>query len=72
MNPRPLGYEPYDVCLCRLKLSLVAALTSADLRYEVFPGLLRLPRLSLSRRVSCTNACTNQPPACWWEHLIRS
>ncbi len=28
----------------------------------VTPGLLRLPRLSLSRHVSCTDACTNRPP----------
>ena len=57
-----LGYEPYDVRLPRLGQSPVAALASADLRHEVVPGLLRLPRLSMSRRVSCTNACTNQAP----------
>jgi hypothetical protein len=57
-----LGYEPTDVRLSRLGQSPVAALASADWRYEVIPGLLRLPRLSMSRRVSCTNACTNQPP----------
>jgi len=62
MHLLSLGYEPYDVGLCRLRPSLATALASADLRYEVFPGLLRLPRLSLSRRVSCTNACTNRPP----------
>jgi hypothetical protein len=62
LNPRPLGYEPYDVRLPRLGQSPATALASADLRYEVVPGLLRLPRLSPSRRVSCTNACTNQPP----------
>jgi hypothetical protein len=54
-----LGYEPYDVGLCRRGPSLVTALASADLRYGVFPGLLRLPHLSLSRHVSCTNPCTN-------------
>jgi hypothetical protein len=61
LNPRPLGYEPYDVCLWCLKQSLIAVLTSADQRHEVVPVLLRLPRLSMSRHVSCTNACTNQP-----------
>jgi hypothetical protein len=62
LNPRPLGYEPYDVCLFRLASSLVAALTSADERRAFIPGPLRLPRLSPSRRVSCTNPCTNQVP----------
>jgi hypothetical protein len=32
MNPRPLGYEPYDVRLARLGQSPVAALASANLR----------------------------------------
>jgi len=59
LNPRPLGYEPYDVCLWRLGPSLVTPLTSADLRRVVFLGVLGLPRLSLSRRVSCTNPCTD-------------
>jgi hypothetical protein len=59
LNPRPLGYEPYDVRLCRLALSLVAALTSADGRRAFMPGLRCLPRLNLSRRVLCTNSCTN-------------
>ena len=61
-----LGYEPYDVRLSRLGPSLMTVLASADLRYEVVPGLLCLPRLGMSRRVSCTNACTNQSPACWF------
>src|SRR6266568_2488807 len=39
------GYEPYDARLCRLGQSPVVALTSADLRLEVFLRLLRLPRL---------------------------
>ena len=30
MNPRPLGYEPYDARLRRLAWSLVAALTSVN------------------------------------------
>ena len=55
MNPRPLGYEHYDVRLCRLAWSLVAALTSADGRQAFIPGLRRLPRLNPSRHVSCTN-----------------
>ena len=44
-----------DGVLCRLVRSLIIALTSADLGREVALGLLRLPRLSPSRRVSCTN-----------------
>jgi hypothetical protein len=31
LNPRPLGYEPYDMRLRRLKLSPATALASADL-----------------------------------------
>jgi hypothetical protein len=62
MHLLSLGYEPYDMRLPRLGQSPVAALASADLRHEVVPGLPHLPRLSMSRRVSCTNACTNQPP----------
>src|SRR5579863_6818317 len=58
LNPRPLGYEPYDVRLRRLGSSLVTALTSIDPRREVFPDLLRLPRLGLSRRVRFTNRFT--------------
>ena len=38
LNPRPLGYEPYDVRLWRLGSSLVTALASAEVRYEVFLG----------------------------------
>ena len=59
MNPRPLGYEPYDVCLCRLASSLVAALTSEDGRRAFVSSQLRLPSLKPSRRVLCTNPCTN-------------
>jgi hypothetical protein len=54
----PLGYEPYDARLRCLGPSPVTALTSADLRREVCSGLPRLPRLSPSRCVSCTNSCT--------------
>ena len=57
-----LGYEPYDVRLPCPGQSPAAALASADLRHEVVPGHLRLSRFSMSRSVSCTNACTNQPP----------
>ena len=46
--------------LCRLGLSLVTLLTSVDLLREVFSDLLRLPRLSLSRRVRFTNRFTEQ------------
>jgi hypothetical protein len=62
LNPRPLGYEPNDIRLCRFGQSPVTALVPADLLHAVAPGLLRLPCLSLSRHVSCTNACTNRPP----------
>jgi hypothetical protein len=47
------------VCLSRLALSLVAALTSEDGRRAFVSGPLRLPRLKPSRRVLCTNPCTN-------------
>jgi hypothetical protein len=53
--------EPYDVRLCRLGLFLVAALTSADRRRAFVPGPQCLPRPNPSRRVLCTNPCTNQP-----------
>ena len=59
MNPRPLGYEPYDARLPRLGQSPVAALASADGRQAFIPGLQGLPRLNPSRYVSCTNPCTN-------------
>jgi hypothetical protein len=38
LNPRPLGYEPYDVCLYRLASSLVAALTSEDEGGRSYPA----------------------------------
>jgi hypothetical protein len=60
------------VRLPRLGQSPVAALASADLRHEVPPGHLRLPRLCMSHRVSCTNACTNQPPWAYPRLLIQS
>jgi hypothetical protein len=61
LNPRPLGYEHYDLRLPRLRPSPIVALTSADPRHEVVPGLLRLSRLSMSRRVSCTNEPPGRP-----------
>jgi hypothetical protein len=60
LNPRPLGYEPYDVCLRRLKLSLAGVVTSADRTDPISLGRLRLPRLVLSRRVRFTNRFTEQ------------
>ena len=39
MNPRPLGYEPYDARLRRLARSLVAALTSVNGRGASMPNL---------------------------------
>ena len=56
-----LGYEPYDVRLCRPASSLLANLTSADVRCEVVSGLGRLPRLTLFRRVRFTDPFTEQP-----------
>jgi hypothetical protein len=75
LNPRPLGYEPYDVCLCRLEPSLVTALASADRTDHISLRRLRLPRPVLSRRVRFTNRFTEQVidlrfpapfPASWW------
>ena len=48
-----LGYEPTDVRLRCLGQSLITALTSADLRREVVPGLLYLSR----RRSFLTCGC---------------
>jgi hypothetical protein len=59
LNPRPLGYEPYDARLWRLGPSPVTPLASASLRREAVSDLLCLLRLSLSRRVPCTIPCTN-------------
>src|SRR5262249_3097170 len=51
-----LGYEPYDLCLCRLASSLVAALPSVDGRRTFVSGPLLLPRLKSSPpRLACTN-----------------
>jgi hypothetical protein len=62
LNPRPLGYEPYDMRVSRLKKSPVTEQVSEDPRLEVVPELPRLLRFGLSHRVSCTNPCTNLVP----------
>ena len=72
MNPRPLGYEPTDVRLRCLGQSPVTALTSADLRREVVPGLLHLSRLSLSRCVRFTNRFTEPVLDLWLSGLPRA
>ena len=43
MNPRPLGYEPYDIGLYRLKPSLTGAVTSADRTDPISHRRLRPP-----------------------------
>jgi len=60
LNPRPLGYEPYDVCFWCLRQSLAGVVTSADRPGPISLGRLRLPRLVLSRRVRFTNRFTEQ------------
>ena len=45
--------------LSRLGQSLTGVLTSAGRTHPISLRRLRLPRLMLSRRVSCTNSCTN-------------
>jgi hypothetical protein len=62
MHLLSLGYEPHNMRLFRLGQSLVTALASADVRREAVSGLLRLPHLSLSRHVLCTDPCTNRVP----------
>jgi hypothetical protein len=54
-----LGYEQYDERPRRLDSSPMVALTSVDGLRPVSVDLTRLPRLALSRSVSCTNPCTN-------------
>jgi hypothetical protein len=56
----PRGYAQYDGCLCRLGRSPVTALASADSQREVVSSLLRLPCLTPSRRILCTNQVPNQ------------
>ena len=60
LNPRPLGYEPYDACLWRPEQSLAGVVTSADRTAPSRSVGLRLPRLVLSRRVRFTNRFTEQ------------
>jgi hypothetical protein len=64
LNPRPLGYEPYDHRLRRPGESPIIALTSADLRRDVDSILPCLPRLKLSRCVRFTNRFTKPLLAC--------
>jgi hypothetical protein len=54
-----LGYEHCDAHLCRLRLSLDAALAGADEQAEVAPGSRCLRRSALSRAVSFTDLFTN-------------
>ena len=69
--PSSLGYEPYDARLRCLGRSLVTVLTSIDLVGDVLWRLLRLPRLSLSRRVWFTNRFMEAVLDLQEEHLIR-
>ena len=71
MGQLSLGYKPYDGRLCRPGRSLVIALASANLRREVVSGLLRLPHLSLSRRVRFTYRFT-QPVLDRWLLVLLS
>ena len=60
LNPPPLGYEPYDIGLCRLRQSLAGAVTSTDRTDPISLCRVRLLRLKLSRRVRFTNRFTEQ------------
>lgn len=62
MNPRPLGYEPYDARLCRLGRSPAGAVTLTDGTDSVALGRLRLPCLARFCRVRFTSRFTEQPP----------
>jgi hypothetical protein len=57
---RPLGYEHYDARLQRLGRSVLDAVTSADEPHVFVSELIRLTHLNLSRRLSCTNPCTDR------------
>ena len=61
-GPLPLGYEPYDVHLCRLGQFPVSGATLAHGCRMSASGSWRLPRLSAIRCVSCTNPCTSAAP----------
>jgi hypothetical protein len=71
LNLRPLGYEPYDVCLWCLGPSLADVVTSANRTDPVSPRRLRLPRLVLSRRVRFTNRFTDQATDLQFPHPSR-
>ena len=60
LNPRPLGYEPYDICLRCLGQFLAGAVTSADRTDLISVRRLCLPRLVLSRRVRFTSRFTER------------
>ena len=60
LNPPPLGYEPYDIGLCRLRQSLAGAVTSTDRTDPISLCRVHLLRLKLSRRVRFTNRFTEQ------------
>ena len=57
---RPLGYEPYDVCLWRRGQSLADAVTSADGTKHVPLVPSRLSPLTRFRRARFTNRFTEQ------------
>jgi hypothetical protein len=67
-----LGYEPTDVRFRCLGQSLVTALTSADLRREVVPGLLHLCRISVSRCVRFTSRFTERILDLWLSEIPRA
>jgi hypothetical protein len=52
--------------LCGLGASPVTVLASVDIWHEVVPGKPRVSCLSMSCRVSCTNACTISLLASWF------
>jgi len=60
LNPRPLGYEPYDARLRRLARSLVTALTSVNGRGA------SMPNLGVSRVASYPTASRAQIRAQIW------
>jgi len=72
LNPRPLGYEPYDVRLRRLGESLVTALAWADVRREVVSGLLRLPISSRLAAFGLQIGLQNRIMACGFLSFDRS
>ena len=71
LNPRPLGYEPYDIGLCRLRQSLAGAVTSTDRTDPISLCRVRLLRLKLSRRVRFTIGLQNRLLICTFPHPPR-